>query len=233
MKTLVLGDIHGRTIWKDIIEKENPDKVIFLGDYVSSHDDITEEDQFKNLLDILDYYEANRDKVILLRGNHDVEALGYYWAECWPKFYEKWRFTANNNETKNRFIEDTQWIYVDGKNLFSHAGVSRHWLDKTQTSLENINNFSMDIRGELFRFTAGPDNPWDSYGGSIYQPCTWIRPGQLLEDHIDGYNQFVGHTTLTQVVIEEKDNLTFCFCDALGNNSYATIDDGDITINFL
>ena len=25
MRTLILGDIHGRTIWKDIIKKENPD----------------------------------------------------------------------------------------------------------------------------------------------------------------------------------------------------------------
>ena len=38
MRTLVLGDIHGKTIWKDIIKKENPDKVIFLGDYVTTHE---------------------------------------------------------------------------------------------------------------------------------------------------------------------------------------------------
>lgn len=40
MKILILGDIHGRTIWKQIIENENPDKIIFLGDYVSTHEDI-------------------------------------------------------------------------------------------------------------------------------------------------------------------------------------------------
>ena len=34
---LVLGDIHGRTIWKDIIDTENPDLIIFLGDYVTTH----------------------------------------------------------------------------------------------------------------------------------------------------------------------------------------------------
>ena len=38
---LVIGDIHGRTIWKNIIEEENPDKIIFLGDYVSTHEDIS------------------------------------------------------------------------------------------------------------------------------------------------------------------------------------------------
>lgn len=67
---LVIGDIHGRTIWKDIIEKEDPDKVIFLGDYVSTHEDISSTQQINNLGDILTYKENNPDKVVLLRGNH-------------------------------------------------------------------------------------------------------------------------------------------------------------------
>ena len=69
---LVIGDIHGRTIWKDIIEKENPDKVIFLGDYVSTHEDISSTQQINNLEEILAYKEDNPDKVILLRGNHKI-----------------------------------------------------------------------------------------------------------------------------------------------------------------
>ena len=40
MKTLVLGDIHGEH-WYDIIEDEQPDKIIFLGDYVSTHENIS------------------------------------------------------------------------------------------------------------------------------------------------------------------------------------------------
>lgn len=72
MKTLVLGDIHGRTIWKDIVEKENPDFVIFLGDYVSTHGFETAEEQLDNLEEILQYKEENPGKVILLRGNHKI-----------------------------------------------------------------------------------------------------------------------------------------------------------------
>ena len=54
VKTLVLGDIHGRTIWKDIIEHEQPDLTIFLGDYVSTHDyGVTEQSQIDNLENIL------------------------------------------------------------------------------------------------------------------------------------------------------------------------------------
>ena len=76
MKILVLGDIHGRTIWKDIIDSENPDKIIFLGDYVSTHDNISSSQQIDNLEDILSYKEGNLDKGILLRGNHDTQHLG-------------------------------------------------------------------------------------------------------------------------------------------------------------
>ena len=70
MKILVLGDIHGRIIWEDIIDKENPDKTVCLGDYVCTHDNISSEQQLSNLEDILNYKEKNSDKVILLRGNH-------------------------------------------------------------------------------------------------------------------------------------------------------------------
>ena len=72
MKTLVLGDIHGRTIWRDIIKKENPDRVIFLGDYVSTHESVDSDQQIEELCTILDYKENNPDKVILLRGNHKI-----------------------------------------------------------------------------------------------------------------------------------------------------------------
>lgn len=74
-KVLVLGDTHGRTLWKDIVEKENPDKVIFLGDYVSTHEGISAEQQLSNLEEILTYKENNLDKVILLRGNHKIQIL--------------------------------------------------------------------------------------------------------------------------------------------------------------
>ena len=82
MKILVFGDIHGRDCWKDIIHEEFPDNVIFLGDYVSTHDDIDPETQISNLKDILECKMLHMDDVILLRGNHDMQHLGYSWAEC-------------------------------------------------------------------------------------------------------------------------------------------------------
>lgn len=72
MKILVLGDIHGRLIWNNIIKREAPDLTIFLGDYVSTHGLESAEQQLANLEDILNYKKDNQEKVILLRGNHKI-----------------------------------------------------------------------------------------------------------------------------------------------------------------
>lgn len=65
MRTIILGDIHGRTVWKDILDKENPDRVVFLGDYVSSHEGIRDRQQINNLLEILEQKEENPERFIL------------------------------------------------------------------------------------------------------------------------------------------------------------------------
>ena len=178
MRIIILGDIHGRTWWKDILDNEQYDLVVFLGDYVSTHHDISTMAQINNLKDILDFKENNPDKVILLRGNHDLDHLGYYWAECSGHFpgVEEW---LSQEKNKQRFLNDTQWIYLykPSNILFSHAGISKTWLEKTNVLIRDINNLPPS---ELFGFTPGIDNPYDCYGDSIYQPCTWIRPGSLL-----------------------------------------------------
>ena len=86
MKYIVFGDIHGRDCWKKIVENESFDKVIFLGDYVTSRAGILENEQLENLKNIFKFYDENQEKVILLRGNHDMEALKYSCASCNPRF---------------------------------------------------------------------------------------------------------------------------------------------------
>lgn len=74
MKIIVIADIHGRSIWKEIISKENDfDSVIFLGDYFDTHGGgYSANRQIENFKDIIAYKKANMDKVTLLIGNHDV-----------------------------------------------------------------------------------------------------------------------------------------------------------------
>lgn len=188
MKILVLGDIHGRSCWEPIIEKENPDLTVFLGDYVSTHGLITEKHQIDNLERILQYKEENPDTVILLRGNHDCESL-FYWAECYPATGPIVKaYMAKNEE---RFLNNTQWIYLYKNICFSHAGVSSIWMDNNNIKfLEEINTLEPS---EKFAFTGKMS---DFTGVSSTQPPTWIRPHTLVDCGYKGIIHVVGHTNV-------------------------------------
>ena len=205
-----------------IVANEPCDKVVFLGDYVSTHDNITEEQQINNLERILTYKIANPDKVILLRGNHDMAELNYEWAKCSGYFKKVADYMVSIKDT---FLENTQWTYIYGNILFSHAGVSDIWLGENK--IEDINNMEPS---EYFGFT--PDNIFDNYGISKTQPLTWIRPQVLCECNIKGYTQVVGHTPVKKIgdiYKATKYHEHIWLCDNLPNE-YLIIEDGEFTI---
>ena len=222
-KIVVLGDIHGRTVWKDIIAQERPDQAIFLGDYVSTRENSSDVDQISNLKEILKYKDQHPD-TILLRGNHDLQHLGYHWAECSGYFPHVAALMAH---LKEEFLAKTQWIYVIGNTVFSHAGISTNWLESIRLTLDGINSLAPT---ELFGFTS--KDPHDIYGNSPEQPPTWIRPNALVDVMIPSYGQVVGHTEVEHCinvkgVAELSQDLWLC--DALGNGFYLVIENGLFT----
>lgn len=231
MKTLILGDIHGRVCWKDIINIENPDLTIFLGDYVTSHESIDDEIQLSNSIDILEYKELNPDKCILLRGNHDLQCL--YWNSglwaCNPEPSKRLLSVFSSPEFRDRFLKDTQWVYIKDNIIYSHAGISKTWLRDTGENLEDIN--TLDPDENLFGFR--PNNYFDTYGISITQGCIWIRPQSLIEDCLDNYIQVVGHTTVKGITdlksIIPNLNNSIWLCDNLPNE-YLINKDGSFEV---
>ena len=226
-KILVLGDTHGRPFWKEIIEKENPDKIIFLGDYVSTHEGISAEQQLSNLEEILTYKENNPGKVILLRGNHDTQHLGYYWAECSGWDGQVWG-VMSQSEFKERFLKLTQWVYIDEelKTIFSHAGVSDVWMKNSE--IDSVHDINSLEPSELFGFT--PNYYGDCYGDSETQPPVWIRPQALCKCNVKGWDQVVGHTpvrTIINVGKSAKGKQNIWLCDALGVKQYLVIDNNE------
>lgn len=223
MKVLVFGDGHGRTYWEHIIKDEQPDLTIFLGDYVSSHEDISGEQQVMNMENILNYKKENPDKCILLRGNHDLQHLGYYWAEtCSYNHLAASYMKAHKDE----FLENSQWVYINDEHkiIFSHAGISTVWLKNSH--IEDIHDINSYEPSELFAFTS---NRFSDYcGESTTQPPTWIRPGTLISCCYPGYTQVVGHTPVKRLV-NLKDNIKDCqeniwLCDTLFEQ-YLVIED--------
>lgn len=77
-KQCIIGDIHERTIWKRIVEKEkDSDRFIFLGDYLDSYEkSLTPIEAADNLEDIIEFKKnqqrLNKD-VVLLLGNHILQ----------------------------------------------------------------------------------------------------------------------------------------------------------------
>ena len=128
---------------------------------------------------------------------------------------------------KERFLSLTQWIYIDKElnTIFSHAGVSRVWLESVNCDIEDLNTLAPSA---LFGFT--PDSLFDCYGDSVTQPPTWIRPRALCKCNISGYDQVVGHTPVIHNIVNmskaTKENRNIWLCDALGLSKYLLIENG-------
>lgn len=122
---LSLGDIHGRSIWKQIIFGGNTefffwkkevtegsldleskykfeidwDRIIFVGDYVDSFD-VGNTQIRENLEDIVLFAKTYPNLVVLLLGNHDVQ---YVVADKWCSGYRaEMRADLNEIFTKNK-----------------------------------------------------------------------------------------------------------------------------------
>lgn len=233
IKILILGDIHGRTVWKNILEKEQPQQVIFLGDYVGSHDNIPAQQQIDNLEAILSLKEERPDDIILLRGNHDLQHLGYWWAECSNLSHKVQNYMATD-EYRQRFLSSTQWIHEFScggqKIICSHAGVSAVWLSNTGIgTVERINSCKPS---ENFSFRPGRFS--DHNGESCTQPCTWIRPKSLAECAVEGYVHIVGHTPQERVTHERiNDQTEMWLVDALAHGGYLVLEDDEFIIRNL
>ena len=75
---LVIPDVHGRTFWKEAVEKHPTLPVVFLGDYLDPYarENITPDDALTNFKDIIAFNQANKDRVTLLIGNHEIHYFG-------------------------------------------------------------------------------------------------------------------------------------------------------------
>ena len=76
MKAVIVSDIHGSYYYaqrlKEIVEKENPDKVILLGDlyYHGPRNDLSQE---YNPMEVSKILNAMKDKLLVVKGNCDAE----------------------------------------------------------------------------------------------------------------------------------------------------------------
>jgi len=223
-KIVCIGDIHGKDIWKKIVDKEkDAGLIIFMGDYWDSFT-ISTKDQIKNYKEILEYKKNNLDKVILLIGNHDYHYFRFSGEQC-SGYQKDGGFIDLMNQESSGYL---QMCYDHGGYLFTHAGVTKTWCKNNKIDMDNISKSINNLFKEntlstqkAFKFT--PDSKHDNYGNSITQPPIWVRPESLESDSIEGFVQVVGHTHQKCINIKEK----FIYTDTFDNcGEYLIIDNG-------
>ena len=242
MKTIVLGDTHGRSNWKLAIHQDKPDRVIFIGDYFDSFE-ISGVEQINNFKQIIQYKENNPQvEVILLIGNHDhhyFPEIGYTGTSG---------YQAGVGHSITQVIDENrhhlQMAYGFGDFLCTHAGVSPVFMDQVFGSDDWSKESVVVDLNELFRYKpkAFEFNGFESSGDSTTQTPIWIRPRSLMsvnKKHPKGlkkdYIQIVGHTQMRRIDLEGSDKFTggrYYFIDTMDTTGdYLVVQDNNITVN--
>jgi predicted MPP superfamily phosphohydrolase len=247
MKTVVIGDVHGRSLWKLIVNQEqDADRIVFIGDYFDSFD-IKGDDQLNNFLDIIEYKKSSSKEVIMLIGNHDH----HYFPEVGNTGTSGYqvRMAPSIQHVIDTNREHLQMAYQMDEFLFSHAGISSMFLDsvfgkdgwKEETMVEQVNElfkykpltfgFGEAVNISEFSFI-------DPYGDNTEQSPIWIRPRSLMKANYNTLRkkviQVVGHTQVKKLDLEGAKNSAggrYYLIDCQGTTGeYLIIEDGNLNV---
>jgi predicted phosphodiesterase len=256
MKTIIIGDVHGRDQWKQIVAQEkDADTVIFLGDYFDSFD-ISAVEQMHNFKEIVEFKETSftnagtddqhKTRVIMLIGNHDYHYFPEINDSSTSGYQTKMAMVIKQLIGENR--EHLQVAHRMGEFVFSHAGISSEWLDDTVVDWTEEN--MVDKINELFKYTplsldyrsyrmlnSTEVIGSGGYGNESYQGPMWIRPKALMSVNKDTLRkkiiQVVGHTYQNE--IDKQGKATggrYYFVDVQETSQeYMIITDGQISFN--
>ena len=191
MSVLIIPDIHGRNFWKNAIEKhfDNTLKTVFLGDFLDSYpwEGITRKDAIRNFQEILDFKSENKDKVVLLTGNHDFPYINK------KNFYTRVRYDSSNAYHINEMFRSHRSFFKlayedtigDKKYLFTHAGLLPRWYEKHkeligELTVDNLNRLQDTPQGmralcEISRYRGG----WDEFGSIVW--CDIMEMAMLAQ----------------------------------------------------
>ena len=199
MKILVIGDIHGREIWKQIVNRHlnDIDKIIFVGDYFDSFD-YSYDRQQNNFEDICVFKRKYSDIVDLLIGNHDYHYFNFFTGIPYAGHSIAAESVNSYLLEKNKDILKIACIY--DKYLFTHAGVSEVWYNSVKDTkglditlpLDIQLNDLFEFKPDVYRFTQG--RTFSVIGNDVTQTPIWIRPEALSKCLLEDYIHVVGHT---------------------------------------
>jgi hypothetical protein len=198
---LAIGDIHGRTFWKNHLDKDFSEYYI-LGDYFDSFD-VPFAKQMRNFADIVQ--AAQKDKRIkLCLGNHDYHYLMNNYYEQYSGFQDS--HAVNIQEALLNASDLLNIIYeTNDRIILSHAGLSKTFMKQnnfvTPTEINTRFRELLALGAQLEDVfeTFLSFNGYENHGDDVTQGPLWIRPASLKRDAIAGYSQIAGHTPVKNI----------------------------------
>jgi hypothetical protein len=214
MACIVIGDIHGRPIWKLVVAKHPNDTIVFVGDYFDSKEGHTAQDQIENFQQILELKLGRAEKTILLTGNHDFHYLPFA-GETYGGFQELKAIDFSEAITPAYKRGLLQICYRFGDYLISHAGLTKKWCRKFGVPFHDpmpaLEKMWLE-RPIHFRFHPGES--WEPTGDEPEQGPLWVRPNSLNKNKLPGFWQVVGHTQQPAIEIANKLILVDCLANS-------------------
>ena len=204
---IIIPDLHGREFWRGAVkDMGESDHVVFLGDYMDPYEDdwIYWSDAFKSLQDIIAFKKAHPGQVTLLYGNHDLHYLFPALKGSRFNMYQAHKLHSVFSENADAFQMAFEHQIDDRRYLFTHAGVSRMWLETHR----NIFGYPDEVTADTFNRLSFTDDfvkaladvsSWrggSAKAGSLIwadaREFEW--PGSMLP----GIIQIFGHTRLDE-----------------------------------
>lgn len=211
---IVIPDIHGRTFWKEAVEKYPDADVIFLGDYLDPYYSLEHINSFEarqNFHEIISYAKSHPN-VTLLLGNHD---LHYLTGADWGR-----KDNFSGDEIKEEFLSNAELLdfstmrEIGGKRyLFTHAPIFQEWCEYTgmPSDLDELRPKMRDMIINFPKYRRDMNNIWGRGsrkrgGRDVCGSPVWADVEETETCHlIDGADYHVcGHTQMNKPMITDR-----------------------------
>ena len=211
-KILVIPDLHGRSFWKEPCNNWEG-RIVFLGDYHDPYGGYVDGEPDKaeslaNLKELVEFVKNKRNtsNIICLLGNHDC----HYFNTS-----DRCRFDYEHNEEVKELISNLspQLYYIIGdltpevtnKYLFSHAGITKDWLEYNNLELKDLDNI------DITNFSPLDQIPYSRGGYDLYGSCIWNSVSDYIGAyHLPNYYQIFGHSWSTEPIISKDFAMLDC-----------------------